>query len=289
MRTVKIDFADAELLPNGNNLGFIGEHNATQLVIIPPAEMANSEKIATYTVAFATGGKVIHTDPILKTDEVTTSLTCALTKDYRLAVQLEGYDSEGELVVKSPLVTGLKLSPSARGTGTESDGGSADDSYSSGPGHSHTNKDVLDKLESGGTDLLYNGISLIGLKYKSKYFPCDWVNGILLADAILGGDILALIKEPLPENTVIIDFSITWLNDDGTLTEYRIAELKAKSLVKSTANTDYFQTQPFFQDMGMRAAVLVSSCKTESPDDLHSSIFQSMGREKGFTLYYLEG
>ncbi len=289
MRTVKIDFAGTELLPNGNNLGFIGEHNATQLVIIPPAEMADSERIATYTVAFATGGKVIHTDPILKADEVTASLTCALTRDYHLAVQLEGYDSEGELVVKSPLVTGLRLSPSARGTGAEADGGSADDSYNSGPGHSHTNKDVLDKLESNGENLLFDGISVSGLKYKSKYYANDWVDGVFVTDINRGEELFVFTSKPLPEKTVIVDFSVTWRDDDGTVNEYHIAELKTKNLINISANTDFFQTQPLHPDFEMYSAVMITNCKTDLPVDLHYDIFMMLGHTIGFTLYYLEG
>lgn len=287
MRTVKIDFTAPELLPDGKDLGFIGEHNATELVIIPPEEMTACEDIATYIVAFATNGEVIYSDSYLKTAEITVPLTARLTRDYYLAVQLEGYDSLGGLVVKSPLVTMLQLAPSARGTGTETDGGSISGSAPSvGSGHSHENKQILDSLGISGSSLTFNGKAVGGAVLGSKYYTNDWSDGTVVSDIFTSGSVIFLISEDMPENRIITDISVLWRENDVD-TEYTLLALKINAFINDSATITVGRKPEFFEDLDMYAVASISSIIT-SDSKFYSSISMSEGHVIGFTVHYLE-
>ena len=153
MRTLRIDFTAGTPLPEGNFAGRTGEHNATELIITPPEEMTQCEGITKYVVAFMTEGKLIRTDFYPKTESFTVPLFSQLTRDHCLGLQIEGYDDDGNLLVKSPVVDNIRLEPSANGEGnieTDTENGSlvADVILNTQSRHDHGNKNLLDSISS---------------------------------------------------------------------------------------------------------------------------------------------
>ena len=117
MRTVHIDFLTPENpLPDGNILGNQGEHNATILAVTPPAEMTANENITSYRIAFElTNCRAVHSKDIAKADIISLPLFSQITLSETVAVQLEGYDENGDVIVKSPKIKKLKFNPSVCG------------------------------------------------------------------------------------------------------------------------------------------------------------------------------
>lgn len=287
MRTLKIDFTSAKLLPEGNDAGYIGEHNATQLLIIPPVEMTECESVATYVVAFATSRGVLYSDSFLKSDEIIVSLTSKLTADYYLGVQLEGYDSEGELVVKSPLITQLQLSPSARGMGSEADSGSINGDVSAGSNHSHENKKVLDLIGQSGDSLTFNGGKIAGVTMGSKYYENNFNDALFAADNFSSPSVCIYINEEYPENRIITDISIRF-EKDGTEHDYSFLEMITNFLV-SGISCHCFSRKPMFdENQGMYAVANITNIGDISSSPFYADAKISDGAIKGLTIHYLE-
>ncbi len=120
MITLRIDFTSENILPDGCIAGRIGEHNATTLVITPPSEIMACESVTNLCIAFFTGVGIIHSKIMPKTDTLQILIWKQLTQYSSLAVQLEAYDDDGDLVVKSPVIS-LKLLPSLCGEVVEAD------------------------------------------------------------------------------------------------------------------------------------------------------------------------
>lgn len=164
IRRITIDFTAQQPI-NCRMCGYIGEHNATELLIIPPVEMAENAAVTVYAAVFTTNGKRIPSRTYLKSEELSIALWQQLTQSPVLNVQLEAYDGDGELVAKSPMVY-LALLPAARGAETEADYGSdgiaAEIAENTRLRHSHDNKAVLDKLGSDGNSLTYDGQPIKG-------------------------------------------------------------------------------------------------------------------------------
>lgn len=164
LRTVTIDFTAEN--PVGQRVGgYLGEHNATELLIIPPPEMTENAAVTAYAAVFTTGGKRIVSRTYGSSEEICVPIWQQLTQNPVLNVQLEAYDGDGELVAKSPMVY-LALLPAARGAETETDYGSngiaAEIAENTKSRHSHDNKAVLDKLGSDGDSLTYDGQPIKG-------------------------------------------------------------------------------------------------------------------------------
>ena len=159
IRRITIDFTAQQPI-KCRMCGYIGEHNATELLIIPPVEMAENAAVTVYAAVFTTNGKRIPSRTYLKSEELSIALWQQLTQSPVLNVQLEAYDGDGELVAKSPMVY-LALLPAARGAETETDYGSngiaAEIAENTRLRHSHDNKTVLDKLGADGDSLTYDG------------------------------------------------------------------------------------------------------------------------------------
>lgn len=164
IRRITIDFTAQQPI-NCRMCGYIGEHNATELLIIPPAEMAENAAVTAYAAVFTTGGKRIVSRTYGNSEEICVPIWQQLTQNPVLNVQLEAYDGDGELVAKSPMVY-LALLPAARGAETETDYGSngiaAEIAENTKSRHSHDNKAVLDKLGSDGDSLTYDGQPIKG-------------------------------------------------------------------------------------------------------------------------------
>lgn len=218
MRTLRIDFTAENMLPDGDYIGRIGEHNATGLVITPPAEMAQCEEIINYVAAFVTEGKIIRSDFYPKAEQITVSLCSQLTQDHTLGVQLEGYDGAGGLVVKSPVVSELRLLPSAGGDEADfngEDGGIVSQiNLNTLARHEHSNSSVLGGLGESNGLLTYNGEKIGAQKTKAVVLSVE------KGEAMIETSNLALIfyvsdylfdTPPVPEGAEIksVEFSIT--------------------------------------------------------------------------------
>ncbi len=164
MRTYRINFNLEEPFPDGKNIGNIGEKNASQLIITPPAEMAENEEITSYIAAFATVRGAVRLGPFEKAEQITIPVIRSLTVGYSLAFQLEAFDSAGKMVVKSPLLSGMTFGAAV----TNCELYSPEDETLTGliGSHTHENMQVLNALSEENGTLVYNG-SAIGAK-KTK-------------------------------------------------------------------------------------------------------------------------
>lgn len=153
MEKFRIDFTLSNPFPDGKRLGEVGEINAGQLIITPPENLASREEIRLYVVAFSTENGPFRYGPVPKTDTVTVPVDNNLTVGTALSVQLEGYDENGEFLIKSPVLSGIMISGSI-GDCECSDGTNPDGNVI--PGHYHKNLEILDSLSEKNGVLSYN-------------------------------------------------------------------------------------------------------------------------------------
>lgn len=174
MREVRIDFTKNEYLPDGRDIGRIGEHNATNLLITPPQEMTDCAEILSLIAVFAGDGKLFRTEQYPKEAQITVPLCSPLTQSHSLSFQLEGYGSDGNLIVKSPLITGLRFLPSADGDEADfesSDSGLvAEISANTLARHTHENADVLGKFGENNGIPTYDGQPIASRKTKTVVY-----------------------------------------------------------------------------------------------------------------------
>lgn len=224
MRTVRIDFSAENMLPDGEFIGRMGEHNATDLVITPPAEMSECGDIVNYVAAFVTEGKIIRSAFYGVADTVTVPLCSQLTQDHTLSVQLEGYDGEGGLLVKSAVLTGLKLLPSAGGDEADYDsenGGMVSQiNLNTLARHTHSNSDVLGKLGEDGGILTYNGESVTSPKTKTVVLDAmtGEVNAELYENEVLiyyfSQDVNTAAALPVGSKLVSVEYNLVNQDED---------------------------------------------------------------------------
>ena len=107
MRKITVDFS---LQTYPLFAGYVGEHNATELTAIKPADLEG----VTYSLAFMTNGEIIHSKFFGVDEEIKVTLWQQLTQDNGLFVQLEAYDENGKYLGKSGMVK-LVLSNSVHG------------------------------------------------------------------------------------------------------------------------------------------------------------------------------
>lgn len=170
IRQLKIDYTAP--LPDAPVVaGYVGEHNATELIIVPPPELI-SDEVKSYVVLFKTGGRVLCSRPFEPGEEIAVPLWEQLTGERTLSLQLEGHGSDGELIAKSPTAYGLTLLPSPDGADTPTETGGADlvaaVAANTAARHEHGNKPTLDKLgEDGEGQLTYDGVALVNAVLSS--------------------------------------------------------------------------------------------------------------------------
>lgn len=155
MRQITIDFG-SQTYPLF--AGYVGEHNATEITAIKPADLSG----AMYSLAFMTNGEVIHSKYFSADEELKVQLWGQLTIDNDLYVQLEAYDENGEYIGKSAMVK-LILSNSVHGMDVVADADNPD-VYSEIAQNSafremlEDNADTLDKLTTSEEGkLLFDG------------------------------------------------------------------------------------------------------------------------------------
>ena len=178
MEIFRIDFNLSNPFPDGKMLGECGEKNAVELIITPPDDLSSREEIRLYVVAFSTENGPVRYGPVPKAETITVPVSNALTVGTALSVQLEGYDSDGEFVIKSKVLTGITLANSI----IESDAEMSDDKVEI-PGHSHDNSDVLNSFEDIDGKLLYdNRVVKVENPCKTVVLRSDKSGFLLMAD-----------------------------------------------------------------------------------------------------------
>lgn len=118
MRQITVDFS-SQTTPLF--AGYIGEHNATELIAIKPNNLSGT----IFSLVFMTGGKIIHSRSFSADEEIRLLLWRQLTQDNTLYVQLEAYDDSGDYLGKSAKAK-LLLSNSVHGTELNDDTDNAD-------------------------------------------------------------------------------------------------------------------------------------------------------------------
>lgn len=120
----RVDFTSENILPDGSNFGYVGEHNAATLVITPPKEMTDNTEILYVCLACEVGREfiktVVHSEMYEKAAEIRVPLWAQATIGEEGKLQLEGYDGNEKLLIKSELVDYV-LSPSAAGVSSNAD------------------------------------------------------------------------------------------------------------------------------------------------------------------------
>ena len=154
MENFRIDFTLSNPFPDGKKIGECGEKNAAQLIITPPENLASREEIRSYVVAFSTEKGPVRIGPFPKAETLTVPVRNALTVGTALSVQIEGFDADGEFIIKSPVLSGIMISNSI-GDCDCSDGSCSDKNVI--PGHMHENLDILDSLSEKNGVLCYKG------------------------------------------------------------------------------------------------------------------------------------
>ncbi len=171
MRELIVDFNLENPLCGGAEAGYIGEHNATTLIVKPGEEIL-ATGCASYAVVFLTRGEVYRSEFFEPADEFRIELGAHLTRDFYLNLQIEGYSEENDMIYKSPMVTKIQFMPSINGDKTEFDETEyklyTQVSNNTKSRHQHDNSDVINELSESDGKLLYKGNPIqAGMRTKS--------------------------------------------------------------------------------------------------------------------------
>lgn len=201
MRELTVDFSLENPLSGGAEAGYIGEHNATTLIVKPGEEIL-ATGCASYAVVFLTKGEVYRSDYFEPAEEFRIDLGAHLTRDHYLSLQIEGYSEENDMIFKSPMVTKIHFMPSINGEETEFD----ETEYklytqvlnNTKSRHQHQNSEVIDRLSDSNGKLLYNGEPIQGIK-KTKTVELSYSDGEVDFDVVTSGikrlDIVSYLSE----------------------------------------------------------------------------------------------
>ena len=220
MRSIQINFNSENQCPDGYCLGNKGEHNATELVIKPPEEMLNSDKIECLVIAFRVGAhKVFRSDVHEKAETIKYKLPREVTCANKVDIQLEGYDSAEELIVKSDMVENFYFNNSICGEETDGEVSkslSGEIAANSVARHTHQNAEVLNALADNNGSLTYNGNPIGGsLQINSMFLEVG--TGVDIYEGY-GNDIIGLMYPaaddamPCSNDAVILDVGIVLQN-----------------------------------------------------------------------------
>lgn len=165
MRTVLIDFNES--VPCKQTIiGYVGEHNATEIVVTPPDILASNEAVTSYIIAFVTGGMIIHSKPFNKAETLAVKLWKQLTLETVMGIQLEAYDDNQNFIGKSEFISSLRFLPSACGDDTVADTDNPDIVSAvvanTSARHTHANIETLNKLGDSNGSLTYDGKAVGG-------------------------------------------------------------------------------------------------------------------------------
>ena len=220
MRELTVDFSLENPLSDGAEAGYIGEHNATALIVKPGEEIL-ATGCASYAVVFLTGGEIFRTEMFEPADEFRISLGARLTRDHYLSLQIEGYSEENDMIFKSPMVNKIHFMPSINGDKTEFD----ETEYrlytqvynNTKARHSHPNSAVINGLSDSGGVLLYKGEPIEGIT-KTKSVELSYNGGeVDISYDTSGGfrmDIGSYIETDIPYNSEILKIEFQIQNED---------------------------------------------------------------------------
>lgn len=148
------------------NIGYIGEHKATKLIIALSPDLKDA---TSYKIEFSTCGKVIASNTVTASNGV---INYAIPQDITLMPIIESVmgiqviGNNGENIIKSPIVEayiGSSLLDSTEvASNTPTDISTKVEQLMAAK-HSHSNKAVLDKFAESNGKLQYDG-SNVGLK-----------------------------------------------------------------------------------------------------------------------------
>lgn len=160
MRELTIDYNLENPLSGGCEAGYIGENNATKLIIRPSAELLSSG-CSFFVAVFLSKGVIFRSEHFKPAETLEIMLGSHLTQNHYLSVQLEGYSEENMLLCKSPMVSKIQFLPSISGVDDEID---IDDyllkmhvELNRENRHCHGNSNVIKHLGEDEGYLLYKG------------------------------------------------------------------------------------------------------------------------------------
>ena len=160
MGQITIDFEKMSIsgLIDNKYAGYLGEHNATELFVVKPADLIGVQ----YSLAFMTNGEIVHSKYFSDNEPIKVSMWQQITQDSTVYVQLEAYDENGDYLGKSS-VARLSLGNSVHGVDVIADSDNPD-VYAEIALNSwfretlEDNADTLDKLStSEDGKLLFDG------------------------------------------------------------------------------------------------------------------------------------
>lgn len=179
MRELHIDFTLDDPLSKGSEAGYIGENNATELVIRPGAKILNSGS-KKFVIVFLTQGNIFRSEQFDPAAEFRIKLGAHLTQDHYLSLQLEGYSDNDALICKSQMVTKIHFMPSIQGDECEIDPKDyqiySQIALNTKSRHSHLNSAVINYLNSVNGELTLNN-SPVCKKPKVKTAVLSYENG----------------------------------------------------------------------------------------------------------------
>lgn len=197
MRELTIDFNLENPLSGGCEAGFIGENNATKLIIRPSSEILGSG--CSFLVAvFLTKGEIFRSEHFEPAETLEIMLGSHLTQEHFLSVQLEGYSEENMLLCKSPMVSKIQLMPSISGSESEIDA----DNYllktqimlNSECRHNHGNSEVISLFDEKENKLMYKGKNVCNRR-DEKSVVLSVLDGEIDAEVIkVNGNSLSIIS-----------------------------------------------------------------------------------------------
>ncbi len=120
MREISIDLSHRQSNPTVF-AGYEGEHNATQVTVVLPIEMANSKEITTFYPRFCTSYREDYVgETIINTgnQKIIFKAHQAITCRGKTEIQIEGKDNEGNIIARSALGY-LVFNPSVNNQGKE--------------------------------------------------------------------------------------------------------------------------------------------------------------------------
>lgn len=233
MENFRIDFTLSNPFPDGKKIGESGEKNAAQLIITPPENLASREEIKSYVVAFSTERGPVRIGPFHKAETLTVPVKNALTVGTALSVQLEGYDADGEFIIKSPVLSGIVISSSI-GDCDCSDGSANENVI---PGHLHDNLDVLDCFSEKNGVLTYKGCE-VSSELNVKTVVLNLSDGAFYAFTDIPTNSCFTIVSPQDEN------GMTYIPDGARIVsvELNIASYKDPEWVdlRDMNNADFY-------------------------------------------------
>lgn len=206
MKDIRIDFTQSEPCLDSKQLGEYGEKGVERFAITPPAEMSENPEIRFYVVAFSTARGPVRLNPFEKTEVIYVPVEEACIGGVPLALQLEGHNDSGTLVIKTPVVEGFSFAKSVPEGSIRFLGGVQN------RGHVHSNIEVLHKLGEENGNLVFNGKEIGAKTYKTVELSTQNGDSITYCDYSYAGSVFFFAKS-IPIGAEIIKVEIKINNE----------------------------------------------------------------------------